>query len=93
MGDTDERIKLIEQFKSILQGVAAKSHKLRQLALRLDSDGFHYRSNRLLHFPRGFLHWRGLGLGPGDRSLHRFRSLGHPTCLSACCRSLALLHF
>jgi hypothetical protein len=49
----------------------------------LDSDGFDSRSNRRLHFPRGFLRWRGFGLGPSNRSLCRFsfRGLRHLTCL------------
>jgi hypothetical protein len=29
----------------------------------LGSDGFDYWSDRLFHFPRSLLHWRGLGLG------------------------------
>ena len=28
----------------------------------LNSDGFDYCGDRLFHFPRGFLHWRGFGL-------------------------------
>ena len=54
----------------------------------LDSNGFDYRSDRLLHFPGGFLHWRGFGLGPGNGSLCRFsfRGLRHLTCLGACSR-------
>ena len=47
---------------------------------RLDSDGFDYR---LFHFSRGFLHWGGFGLGLGNRSLCRFRSLGCLTRLTA----------
>jgi hypothetical protein len=49
----------------------------------LDGDGFDYRSNRLFHFPGGFLHWRGFGLGLGNRSLRRLRSLGCLTRLTA----------
>jgi hypothetical protein len=49
----------------------------------LDSDGFDYWSDRPFHFPGGFLHWRGFGLGPGNRSLCRFRSLGCLACLTA----------
>ena len=49
----------------------------------LNSDGFDYRSNRLLHFPRSFPRWRGFGLGLGNRSLRRFRSLGYLACLTA----------
>jgi len=29
----------------------------------LNGDGFDYGRDRLLHFPRDFLHWRGFGLG------------------------------
>src|SRR6516225_10989294 len=37
----------------------------------LSRDGFDYWSDRLFHFPRGFLHRRGFGLGPGNGSLPR----------------------
>jgi hypothetical protein len=42
----------------------------------LNSNGFDCRSGRLFHFPCDFLRWRTFGLGPGSRSLRRFRSLG-----------------
>jgi hypothetical protein len=49
----------------------------------LDNDGFDHKSRRPYFFPRGFLYCRVFGLGPGNRSLRRLRSLGHPTCLTA----------
>jgi hypothetical protein len=49
----------------------------------LDSDGFDYWSDRPFHFPRDLLRWRALGLGLGNRSLRRFRSLGCLTRLTA----------
>jgi hypothetical protein len=48
-----------------------------------NGDGFDYRSDRLLHFPRSFLRWRGFGLGLGDCWLRRLRSLGCLTRLTA----------
>src|SRR6516165_3489460 len=39
------------------------------------SGGFDYRSDRLFHFPRNFLHWRGFWLGLCNCRLRRFRSL------------------
>src|SRR5689334_2090518 len=49
------------------------------------NDGFDCWSDRRFQFPRRFLHWHGFGLGLGNRSLRRFRSLGlgHPTRLTA----------
>jgi hypothetical protein len=49
----------------------------------LSSDGFDYWSVRLFRPPRSFLHWRAFGLGPGSRSLRRFRSLGQLRSLFA----------
>ena len=46
----------------------------------LNSDGFNHWSDRLFHFPRSFLHWRGFGLGLGN---HSFRGLGYLACLTA----------
>jgi len=48
-----------------------------------NGDGFDYRSDRLLHFPRSFLRWREFGLGLGDCWLRRLRSLGCLTRLTA----------
>jgi hypothetical protein len=60
-----------------------KSHGVARSGLldHLNGDRFDCRSNRL--FPRGFLHWRAFGLGLGNRSLRRFRSLGCLTRLTA----------
>ncbi len=49
----------------------------------LNSDGLDYRSDRLLHFPCGFLRWRGFGLGLGDCWLRPWHSLGCLTRLTA----------
>jgi len=46
----------------------------------LNSDGFDNWSDRLFHFPHCFLHWGGLGLGPGN---HPLRGLGYLACLAA----------
>ena len=51
----------------------------------LNGNSFDWRSNRLFHPTRGFLHWRAFGLGLGNRSLRQFssRSLGYLAGLSA----------
>ena len=49
----------------------------------LSSDGFDNWSDRLFHYPRSFLHWRGFGLGPSNCSLGRFRRLRYLGCLTA----------
>jgi hypothetical protein len=49
----------------------------------VNNDGFDYWSNGLFHFPRSFLHWRALGLRPGNCSLCRFRRLRYLGCLTA----------
>ena len=48
----------------------------------LNSDGFDYRSDRLFHFPRGFLRCGAFGLGAGSRFRFRFR-LRSLACLTA----------
>ena len=49
----------------------------------LNSNSFDYRSDRLLHLPRGFLYCGVFGLGLGNCPLCRFRSLGYLTRLTA----------
>jgi hypothetical protein len=41
----------------------------------LNSDGFDYGHDRLFHFPRDFLHWRGLGLGLATVRFSAFAAL------------------
>jgi len=61
----------------------------------LNGDGFDYWSDRLFHFPRGSLHWRGFGLGPSNRPLCRLgsRRFGRLACLTARCRCFSLWCF
>ena len=44
----------------------------------LNSNGFDYWSDRLLHFPRSFLPWRTFGLG----NHLRLRSFARPSAFS-----------